>query len=80
MKSPRDQDIVSLWGWGQGHLFHHETTRLSRGGGGAWKISLILKLFHLETRKLSRGGGGGKVIFFTTRPRDYLVVGVGRVR
>ena len=24
MKSPRDQDIVSLWGWGQGHLFHHE--------------------------------------------------------
>ena len=45
MKSPRDQDIVSLWGWGQGHLFHHETTRLSRGGGGAWKISLILKLW-----------------------------------
>ena len=30
--SPRDQEIVSWWGWGQGNLFHHETTRLSRGG------------------------------------------------
>ena len=61
MKSPRDQEIVSWWGWGQGNLFHHETTRLSRGGGG--ESSLILKLFHHETRRLSRGGGGGKQCF-----------------
>ena len=47
MKSPRDQEIFSWWGWRQYHFFHYETTRLSRGGDGDREI-LFPQKFKLK--------------------------------
>ena len=57
MKSPRDQEIVSWWGWGQGHLFHHEI--ISWWGWGEKKI-----LFPLPHHEIISWSLGDKLFSF----------------
>ena len=51
MKSLRDQEIVSWWGWGQGHLFHHEIISWWKWG----EKKILFPHPHHETISWSRG-------------------------
>ena len=58
MKSPRDQEIVSWWGWGQGNLFHHEI--ISWLGWGEFVDS---KTFSPRDQEIVSWWGWGETIF-----------------
>ena len=59
---------------GQGSKIHHETRRISLGGGG------LKSEYSPRDKKNFSLWGWARIITFTKRPEEFLLVGVGRIR